>query len=72
MDGFTFAVTGLLLTALVFLVTVFFVSVVAMLKNFLPHGLSGRREPYRIPRPAFERVRLKDRVKGKPAALKLI
>ena len=44
MDGLAFSLTGLLFTdlpgALVFLVAVFFVSVVAMLKNFLPHWLS--------------------------------
>jgi hypothetical protein len=40
-DGFAFSLTGLLLAALVFLVVFFFVSVVAMLDNFLSHWLSG-------------------------------
>ena len=50
MDGFTFSLSGLPFTdlpgGLVFLVAVFFVSVVAMLKNFLPHWLSDHSGSY--------------------------
>ena len=44
-DTFAEDLSDLLLTALVFLVAIFFVSVVAMLKYFLPHLLSGLESP---------------------------
>jgi hypothetical protein len=41
LETFAEVFSGLLFTALVFLVAIFFVSVVAMLDNFLSHWLSG-------------------------------
>ena len=46
LETFAELFSDLLLTALVFLEVIFFVSVVAMLKNFLTHGLSGKERIY--------------------------